>query len=233
MDGPHAWDQFTAAEQGLVSGKLAFENAETTHPEEMEAAFNRLLKRSGLDSVEAVDNVVAALRNLLDVTAAREGNRLWDALRSLDYLQVGKTSSGNPDYNIGYMLTVRDEPGAEFRNVLEQHGYVVNMRLGLFGFSVSEQTLIKWSAEEPHKVSARYVTSGAWLVVPHWTQEQHYPSNKFDLHFDPANSACTDCNGPSRLQAAKMHDTMHLPASETRRFLQQQKAQTGLKITTP
>jgi len=59
MQGSNAWGQFTLAEQVLISGKLAFENSKTAHSEITEAAFNKLLSNSGLDSLEAVDNVVA------------------------------------------------------------------------------------------------------------------------------------------------------------------------------
>jgi hypothetical protein len=238
MGGQNAWDQLTKAEQDLIAGRLVLENAEKaeeTGTETPEEAFNQLLNRSGLDKAEAVANVVAALRNMLDVTGAREDRRIWDDLQSIDYLQVGKDNVGDLDYNIGYMFTVRggDRAGTGFTAILGNNGYLVNMRFELFGFSVSERTLLKWSGEQPHKVSARYLAAGAWLVVPHWVQQEHYASNKFDLHFDPANSACTQCNSSSRLKAAKMHCTMHLPATETRRLLQQQKPQTGLKVTTP
>jgi hypothetical protein len=238
MAGQNAWGQLTKAEQNLIAGRLVAENPgkpEGTRTAAPEEAFNQLLNRSGLDEAEAVDNVVAALRNVLDVTGAREGSLIWHDLLSIDYLQVGKDSSGDLDYNIGYMFTVRggDSASTEFADRLRNSGYEVNMRLGLLGFSISERTLVKWGGEQPHKMSARYLTAGAWLVVPHWVQEEHYESNKFDLHFDPANSACTQCNSSSRLKAAKLHSTMHLPATETRRFLQQQKPQTGLSVTTP
>jgi RHS repeat-associated protein len=225
MEEKSAWDQLTKDEQDLIAKKLVLQmvgsgkNARTETPKE---AFNRLLKASGLDGANAAENVVAAFRNLLDVTGARNDGAIWNEIKSIDYLQTGEGTKESPKESIGFMMTVNND--RQFLDALKSKGYVVNMRVA----GIDETDL-----QGDHRWSARYQTNRPYLVVPHFVQQNDYASNRFDLHFDPANSACVKCTYTEQLRAAEMHNEMHLKATDTRKFLQEQKTKTRLNITTP
>jgi RHS repeat-associated protein len=242
MDGQSAWDLLTKQEQDLIARKLAYKtvgegkNARKQTPRE---AFGDLLRASKLDGADAISYVVDAFRSMLDITGARTNGEIWNALYSIDYLQGGGENKGNRGYNIGFMFSTQGtdnagNPDKFFTKLLERNNYVINMEFRIAGVLVAtEQDLAEWGGHEPHKWSARYITKSHKHVVPHWVQNYNYRPNKFDLHFDPENSACTDCSYFEQKEAAESHGRKFYNSENQRYLMQRDAPKTGLKMTKP
>jgi RHS repeat-associated protein len=229
MRGESAWDRLTKKERRLI-GSILIRERHGRHTETAKEAFNRLLGKK-LSGADQVDNVVAAMRTMLDVTGARSDGPIWQRLRSLYFLQSGDGMK-IPVGAIGYMFTLKpvngwfQTPMSEFIAVLEHNNYVANMQIAGY----DERDIIG-----DHKNSIRFSTPSPEAFAPHWVQQPDYASNQIDLHIDPSNSNCSDCNLGDKLGAGIKHLMSHPTAVITRISLQIQRNanMTNLPITSP
>ena len=181
------------------------------------------LTYAGIDTNNnwAVENVVAAFRNLLDTTGARNGGEIWKSIEFVVYMWSGtdeKTKQHN--YNIAFQLQIvggnKPETTENFMSVLERNNYWVN---GFFEIAGDV-----YKGKKNHENSARFKTESAWRISPHFIQQPGYDKNIFDLHWDPANSACTKCSSFDRAKAGLMHENSEYSfhAVEKRRLMKEQ-----------
>ncbi len=160
MREKEAWLQLTEAEQQIITAKLPLNHTETA-----QKVFNDRLTGKNAEETEAL---VTAIKNLIDNAGGRANSEVWQQIQSIDGGWVDKRDSSSGALH----LSVNNSK--DFLTVLRKNGYDVNRYYEVFS---------------DHKHSARFITETSYQPGMHFVQEENYPDNKFDVHWDRRSSA--------------------------------------------
>jgi hypothetical protein len=160
MKEKEAWIQLAEDEQKIITAKLSLKNTETANK-----VFNDRFTGKNAQETTAL---VIAVRNLLDNAGARSNSEVWQQIQSIDGGWVDEKNS----LAAGLHLTVNNSQ--DFLTVLRKNGYDVDRYYEVFS---------------DHKHSARFITEYSHQPGMHFVQEDDYPDNRFDVHWDPRSSA--------------------------------------------
>lgn len=155
-----AWLQLTEDEQQIVKAKLPFNHTETA-----QNLFNDRLRGQNAEETAAL---VTAVKNLIDNAGGRSDSEVWQQIQSIDGGWLDNRNSSSA----ALQLSVRNS--SDFLKVLRKNGYDVNRYYEVFS---------------NHKHSARFITETSYQPGMHFVQEENYPDNKFDVHWDRRSSA--------------------------------------------
>jgi RHS repeat-associated protein len=212
MQTTSPWLQLTDEERKILTPKLQLQ--EKTLPngkkrtETPQEAFERVI---GPGSDKEIAERVVAVSNAIDIAGGHSNSAIWQQIKSLDGLYGDK--------GITVVFTV-SKTGKDFLDTLGNNNYLVDGAIEnarLFEPLAHGQLAIG----EKHKHSARFKTTYATELSPHWTQENGYPDTRFDLHVDPQSSTCEKCTYRERVRAGQAHSNPYSP-TETREKLKQQ-----------
>jgi hypothetical protein len=167
-DAPHTnslqekepWLQLTEDEQRIITAKLSLNNTETA-----QKVFNDRLTGKNAEETAAL---VIAVKNLIDNAGGRSNSEVWQEIRSIDGGWVDKRNSSSA------ALRLSVDNSNDFLAVLRKNGYDVDRYYEVFS---------------DHKHSARFITETSYQPGMHFVQEENYPDNKFDVHWDRRSSA--------------------------------------------
>jgi hypothetical protein len=173
MQEKEAWLQLTEAEQKIIEPKLSLKKPETA-----QKVFNDRFMGKNVQETAAL---VTAVKNLIDNAGGRSNSEVWRQIQSVDGGWVDEKNNSAAALH----LTVNDSQG--FLTVLGKNGYDVDRYYEVFSH---------------HKHSARYITEYSHQPGMHFVQEDNYPDNKFDVHWDARSSAFKKTNWKYYLLAA-------------------------------
>jgi hypothetical protein len=209
-DAPHtnsthekeAWLQLTEDERKIITAKLSLNNTETA-----QKVFNDRFTGKNTEETTAL---VTAVKNLVDNAGGRANSEVWQQIQSIDGGWVDKRNSSSAALH----LSVNNSP--HFLTVLRKNGYDVDRYYEVFS---------------DHKHSARFITETSYQPGMHFVQEENYPDNKFDVHWDRRSSAFKKAYGKyyllpafaakiiERVMAGKTHTTP-ISSAEVRQELE-------------
>jgi hypothetical protein len=173
MQEKESWIQLTGDEQKIITAKLSLKNTETA-----QKVFNDRFTGKNAQETTAL---VTAVKNLIDNAGGRSNSEVWQQIQSIDGGWVDEKNS----LAAGLRLTVNNSQ--DFLTVLRKNGYDVDRYYEVFSH---------------HRHSARYVTEYSHQPGMHFVQEDNYPDNKFDVHWDERSSAFKKTNWKYYLLAA-------------------------------
>jgi hypothetical protein len=168
-----AWIQLTEDEQEIIAAKLSLKNPETA-----QKVFND--RFTGKNTAETTA-LVTTVKNLIDNAGGRANSEVWRQIQSIDGGWVDERNSS------AAALHLSVNSSQDFLTVLRKNGYDVDRYYEVFSH---------------HKHSARYITEYSHQPGMHFVQEDNYPDNKFDVHWDERSSAFKKTNWKYYLLAA-------------------------------
>jgi hypothetical protein len=160
MQEKEAWLQLTEDEQRIVRSKLPFNHTETA-----EKIFNDRFRGKNAEETAAL---VTAVKNLIDNAGGRSNSEVWHQIQSID----GGWLDNRNGSSAALHLSVSNS--SDFLKALRKNGYDVDRYYEVFS---------------NHKHSARFITETSYQPGMHFVQEENYPDNKFDVHWDRRSSA--------------------------------------------
>lgn len=160
MQEIEAWIRLTEDEQTIITGKLPLNKIGSA-----KEAFDELFLR---ESAEETIALVTAVQNLIDNAGGRANSVVWRQIQSIDGGWVDSRNSSAAALS----LTVYDP--VDFLAVLRKNGYDVDRY---------------YEVLTSHRHSARFITEYSSQPGMHFVQEDGYPDNRFDVHWDPRSSA--------------------------------------------
>jgi hypothetical protein len=180
-DAPHKgsrqekepWIQLTEEEQKIIAAKLPLKNSATA-----QKVFND--RFTGKDAEETTA-LATAVKNLIDNAGGRSNSEVWQQIQSIDGGWVDERD------NSAAALHLTVDNSQDFLTVLRKNGYDVDRYYEVLSH---------------HKHSARYITEYSHQPGMHFVQEDNYPDDKFDVHWDARSSAFKKTNWKYYLLAA-------------------------------
>jgi hypothetical protein len=155
-----AWLQLTEDEQKIIAAKLPLKNSTS-----VEKVFN---DRFTGKNAQQTTVLVTAVKNLIDNSGARSDSEVWQQIQSIDGGWVDERN------RLSAALHLTVDNSRDFLTVLRKNGYDVDRY---------------YEVCSHHRHSARFITEDSYQPGMHFVQEDNYPDNKFDVHWDRRSSA--------------------------------------------